>query len=140
MATNPTTDTKKMIVFDNEVLEKIAGRTASEVDGVLGLQGNLIENLSGRFSNSDNPETGVSIDQDNEQKTVAIEMTVILEYGKRSEEILDKISTKVVNAIKLMTNYQVTEIKLQVKDMLTREEWQQKNNTSKKEKSKKDRD
>ncbi|WP_143451647.1 Asp23/Gls24 family envelope stress response protein, partial [Levilactobacillus brevis] len=36
------------IIFDDMVLEKIAGKTASEVDGVLSLQGNLIDNLSDR--------------------------------------------------------------------------------------------
>ncbi|MGV7864280.1 Asp23/Gls24 family envelope stress response protein, partial [Mycobacterium kansasii] len=74
------------------VLEKIAGKTASEVDGVLSLQGNLIDNLSDRLTESDRPQSGVDIELDDQQKTVAIELDAILEYGKRAEEILTKVT------------------------------------------------
>lgn len=133
--TNPT-NTEQVIYFDDEVLEKIAGKTAAEIDGILSLQGNLLDNISDRFTSGDNPESGVDIDLDPDQKTVAIELNAILEYGKRAEDILDKLTTKIASAVKLMTGYQVTEVKLQVKDLLTKEEWQQKQ-TPKKEKSKK---
>ena len=126
---------KKVMVFDSTVLEKIAGKTASEVDGVLGLQGNLFQDLSDRLTSSDNPQTGVDIDLDPDQKTVNIEMAVILEYGKPAEDILDKITAKVTSAVKIMTGYQVTEVKLEVKNMLTREEWQQNNGKKKAKKS-----
>lgn len=127
---------KQVVVFDDEVLEKIAGKTASEIDGILGLQGNVFENLSSRLTTSDNPEKGVTIDLDAEQKQVMIEMAVILEYGKKADDILDRLTNKVTSAVKLMTGYQVTEVKLDVKDMLTREEWQQKNSDKSKKKSK----
>lgn len=129
-------ETEQVIYFDDEVLEKIAGKTAAEIDGILSLQGNLLDNISDRFTSGDNPESGVDIDLDPDQKTVAIELNAILEYGKRAEDILDKLTTKIASAVKLMTGYQVTEVKLQVKDLLTKEEWQQKQ-TPKKEKSKK---
>ena len=48
-------ETKKIVTFDDTVLEKIAGKTASEVDGVLSLQGNLIDNLSDRLTAGDRP-------------------------------------------------------------------------------------
>lgn len=85
-------ETKKIVTFDDTVLEKIAGKTASEVDGVLSLQGNLIDNLSDRLTAGDRPQSGVDIDLDDQQKTVAIELDAILEYGKRAEEILTKVT------------------------------------------------
>lgn len=113
------------IIFDDMVLEKIAGKTASEVDGVLSLQGNLIDNLSDRLTESDRPQSGVDIELDDQQKTVAIELDAILEYGKRAEEILTKVTSKITSAVTTMTGYRVTEVKLRVKDMLTKDEWQQ---------------
>lgn len=138
MATETTNkmDPKQVVVFDDEVLEKIAGKTASEVDGILSLQGNMFENISDRLTSGNNPERGVTIDLDEEEKQVTIEMAVILEYGKKAEEILDRLTAKVTSAVKLMTGYQVTEMKLEVKDMLTREEWQQKSSDKSKKKSK----
>lgn len=129
-------ETKKIVTFDDTVLEKIAGKTASEVDGVLSLQGDLIDNLSDRLTAGDRPQSGVDIDLDDQQKTVAIELDAILEYGKRAEEILTKVTSKISNAVTTMTGYQVTEVKLQVKDMLTKDEWQQRQQSSSDKKKK----
>ncbi|ANN49159.1 alkaline-shock protein [Levilactobacillus brevis] len=129
-------ETKKIVTFDDTVLEKIAGKTASEVDGVLSLQGNLIDNLSDRLTAGDRPQSGVDIDLDDQQKTVAIELDAILEYGKRAEEILTKVTSKISSAVTTMTGYQVTEVKLQVKDMLTKDEWQQRQQSSSDKKKK----
>lgn len=129
--------TKSEIVFDNSVLEKIAGKTAGEVDGVLSLQGNLMDNITDRLTSGDNPQAGVDIDQDSENKTININMDVVLEYGKRATDILDKVTNKISNAVTTMTGYQVAEIKYEVKNMLTREEWQKKQaNGSKDDKNK----
>ncbi|CAM2931802.1 Asp23/Gls24 family envelope stress response protein [Levilactobacillus brevis] len=129
-------ETKKIVTFDDTVLEKIAGKTASEVDGVLSLQGNLIDNLSDRLTAGDRPQSGVDIDLDDQQKTVAIELDAILEYGKHAEEILTKVTSKISSAVTTMTGYQVTEVKLQVKDMLTKDEWQQRQQSSSDKKKK----
>ena len=129
-------ETKKIVTFDDTVLEKSAGKTASEVDGVLSLQGNLIDNLSDRLTAGDRPQSGVDIDLDDQQKTVAIELDAILEYGKRAEEILTKVTSKISSAVTTMTGYQVTEVKLQVKDMLTKDEWQQRQQSSSDKKKK----
>ncbi|MGD7020103.1 Asp23/Gls24 family envelope stress response protein [Levilactobacillus sp. LN180102] len=129
-------ETKKIVTFDDTVLEKIAGKTASEVDGVLSLQGNLIDNLSDRLTESDRPQSGVDIELDDQQKTVAIELDAILEYGKRAEEILTKVTSKITSAVTTMTGYRVTEVKLRVKDMLTKDEWQQRQQSSSDKKKK----
>ncbi|ARN89399.1 Asp23/Gls24 family envelope stress response protein [Levilactobacillus brevis] len=126
------------IIFDDMVLEKIAGKTASEVDGVLSLQGSLIDNLSDRLTESDRPQSGVDIELDDQQKTVAIELDAILEYGKRAEEILTKVTSKITSAVTTMTGYRVTEVKLRVKDMLTKDEWQQRQQSSRSKKKKDD--
>ncbi|YAB14134.1 hypothetical protein ACT5GY_04300 [Lactiplantibacillus plantarum] len=42
------TSLKPEVVFDDTVLAKIASNTAQEVEGVLSLQGNLIDDISNR--------------------------------------------------------------------------------------------
>lgn len=132
--------TEQAVFFDNEVLEKIAGKTANEIDGILSLKGNLFDNISDRFTSGDNPESGVDINLDEEQKTVDIEVNAILEYGKKAEEILDRMTTRIANAVNMMTGYKVTEVVLQVKDILTREEWQQKKSPKKDKKKDNDKE
>lgn len=122
-----TTTLQPEVVFNDNVLAKIASNTAQEVDGVLSLQGNLIDDISNRFTDKDRPQTGVSIDTDDDDQTVGIELTAVLAYGKNGQEILNRVAEKIAKAVKSMTGYQVTKLKMVVKDMLTMEEWRQQN-------------
>lgn len=123
--------TKKELVFDNDVLEKIAGKTAQEVDGVLELKGGLFDNISNQMG-VNKPEQGVSADIDEDKKTVELELDGTLEYGKDANDIFDKITCKITAAVRSMTGYTVTSIKLHVKDLLTAEEWRDQTKTDKK--------
>lgn len=123
--------TKKELVFDNDVLEKIAGKTAQEVDGVLELKGGLFDNISNQMG-VNKPEQGVSADIDEDKKTVELELDGTLEYGKDANDIFDKITRKITAAVRSMTGYTVTSIKLHVKDLLTAEEWRDQTKTDKK--------
>lgn len=115
--------TKKQIVFDDDVLEKIAGKTAHEVDGVLSLSGGLMDNLATQIRGN-RPEHGVSADVNEDDQTVDLELDGTLEYGRDANDIFDKLSRKIIAAVRSMTGYKVTSIKLHVKDLLTPEEWQ----------------
>ncbi|GAB6092858.1 Asp23/Gls24 family envelope stress response protein [Furfurilactobacillus curtus] len=121
--------TKKELIFDNDVLEKIAGKTAQEVDGVIELKGGIFDNISSQIGGN-KPDQGVSADIDTDDKSVELELDGTLEYGKDANDIFDKITRKVTSAVRTMTGYTVTSIKFHVKDLLTPEERrdQQKNN------------
>ncbi|GKT02973.1 Asp23/Gls24 family envelope stress response protein [Furfurilactobacillus sp. WILCCON 0119] len=125
--------TKKEIIFNNDVLEKIAGKTAQEVDGVLELTGTIFDSLSNQFGVT-NPGQGVSADIDEDKQTVELELEGTLEYGKDANDIFDKITRKITAAVRAMTGYTVTSIKFHVKDLLTADEWraQQNDDQSKK--------
>lgn len=126
-----------VLTFDDEVLAKIAGKTATSVDGVLSLEGNIFEKVTDRISKGDDPTTGVNVDIDNEEQTVQLKMDALLEYGKNAQAIFDKMVTKITAAVKEMTNMEVAEIKLNVKDVLTRDEWANREKDHKKHEDKK---
>lgn len=126
-----------VLTFDDEVLAKIAGKTAVSVDGVLSLEGNIFEKVTDRMSKGDDPTTGVNVDIDNEDQKVQLKMDALLEYGKNAQAIFDKMVTKITAAVKEMTNMEVAEIKLNVKDVLTREEWANREKDHKKHDDKK---
>ena len=125
------------LTFDDEVLAKIAGKTASNVDGVLSLEGNIFEKVTDRISKGDDPTTGVNVDIDDENQKVSLKMDALLEYGKNAQSIFDKMVTKITAAVNEMTNMEVAEIKLNVKDVLTREEWADRTRDDKKHEDKK---
>ncbi|MEE6729575.1 Asp23/Gls24 family envelope stress response protein [Pediococcus pentosaceus] len=125
------------LTFDDEVLAKIAGKTASNVDGVLSLEGNIFEKVTDRISKGDDPTTGVNVDIDDENQKVSLKMDALLEYGKNAQSIFDKMVTKITAAVNEMTNMEVAEIKLNVKDVLTREEWADRTKDDKKHEDKK---
>ncbi|WP_304056893.1 Asp23/Gls24 family envelope stress response protein [Levilactobacillus namurensis] len=123
--TTPPEAPRKTMLFDDAVLEKIAGKAAMNVPGVLALQGNLIENLSDRLTDGEQPQIGVAVDANQERQTVALELTALLAYGKRAEAIFDQLVDQITRDVKTMTGFQITQIKLRVKDLLTKEEWAQ---------------
>lgn len=125
------------LTFDDEVLAKIAGKTASNIDGVLSLEGNIFEKVTDRISKGDDPTTGVNVDIDDENQKVSLKMDALLEYGKNAQSIFDKMVTKITAAVNEMTNMEVAEIKLNVKDVLTREEWADRTKDDKKHEDKK---
>lgn len=128
---------ERKLTFDDEVLAKIAGKTASDVDGVLSLEGNIFEKVTDRISKGDDPTTGVNVDIDDENQKVSLKMDALLEYGKNAQSIFDKMVTKITAAVNEMTNMEVAEIKLNVKDVLTREEWADRTKDDKKHEDKK---
>lgn len=54
---NPKLET--VLTYNDDVLAKIAGNTVRDVDGVLSLEGNLIDSVTDRFSDETDPTTGV---------------------------------------------------------------------------------
>ncbi|WP_285181271.1 hypothetical protein, partial [Mycobacterium tuberculosis] len=55
------------------------------------------------------------------------------------QEILNRVAEKIAKAVKSMTGYQVTKLKMVVKDMLTMEEWRQQNDKQQNDKQQDDK-
>ncbi|EHL99035.1 hypothetical protein HMPREF9103_01163 [Lentilactobacillus parafarraginis F0439] len=132
---NPKLET--VLTYNDDVLAKIAGNTVRDVDGVLSLEGNLIDSVTDRFSDETDPTTGVKVDLDNDDKQVKLTMDAVLEYGKSIPAVFDKVTTKLCSAIDSMTDLKPTEIKIHVKDLMTREEYMKSNRKNDKSDSKK---
>ncbi|EHO45719.1 Asp23/Gls24 family envelope stress response protein [Lentilactobacillus kisonensis] len=125
-----------VLTYEDDVLAKIAGNTVRDVDGVLSLEGNLIDSVTDRFSDETDPAMGVKVDLDNDDKEVKLSMDAILEYGKSIPSVFNKVTGKLSQAINEMTDLKPTEIKINVKDLQTREEFMNKNRKGDKKKDK----
>lgn len=122
---------KTKLTFDDQVVKKIAGIAVSEIPGILGLSGNAITNLTDKFTNGNNPTKGINAEVGTKQ--VAIDLDVIGEYGKNIAQVFDSATKKVTDEVKNMTGLDVIEFNMNVDDIMTKTQYEEKFENKKKE-------
>ncbi|GIP68173.1 alkaline-shock protein [Lactiplantibacillus pentosus] len=118
----PEQQLQTQLTFDDGVIEKIAGLASRNVDGVLSLEGGMLSNLTNRFRDEADPTQGV--DAQVGKKQVALDMTMIVEYGKDMRQIFNQICQRVKQDVEGYTGLQVIEIKVHVSDVMSKRDWQ----------------
>lgn len=111
------------LTFENSVIEKIASIAASEVEGVLDLQGGVFTGFQEKFGSGDMTK---GVDANVGEKEAALDIEIIVEYGKSAPKIFEKIKQIVSQQVNLMTGLEVVEVNVNVKDVMTRKEYDQK--------------
>lgn len=131
---NDTTKTiDHQLRYNETVIAKIVGKTLADVPGFLSTEGNVLDNLTDRFRKDDNPTEGVKVDLDNDNRTAKLDLDATLEYGKSAPDIFKEAINKIQAAIEEMTDVKITDIKMTVKDLMTRSEWADKQKDTKSE-------
>lgn len=97
-----------------EVIEIIAGLATIEVSGVAGMSGGIAGGFAELLGRK-NLSKGVKVEVG--QREAAVDVSIIIEYGRRLPEVASAIQQNVKNAIESMTGLQVVEVNIHVHDV-----------------------
>ena len=116
------------LVIDENVVEKISSMAAQKIDGIIDMKGNVLSRIQEGLGGADKTK---GVDADIVDDTNAkINLDVIMEYGKSAPEIFDDIKKVVGGDLKDMTGLNVVEMTVNVVDVMTPEEYAQKNGSN----------
>lgn len=111
---------KGELTFDDKVVEKIIGIALDEISGLLTVDGGFFSNIAGKLVNTDNPTSGIDVEVG--KKQVAVDLSIVAEYGKDITNIYDQIKEVVAREVKKMTGLDVIEVNVDVVDVKTKEQ------------------
>lgn len=111
---------KGELFFEDKVIQKIVGIALDEIDGLLTIDGGFFSNIAGKLVNTDNTTSGVDVEVG--KKQVAVDLSIVAEYGKDVTTIYDKMKQVISNEVKKMTGLDVIEINVNVVDVKTKEQ------------------
>lgn len=110
------------LIFEDAVVEKIAGLAARDVKGILAMKGSFISGLTENFRSEDVTK-GVSAEID--EQNVVIDLKIILEYGASAPDIFAQLKEHTREQLKHMTGLILRELNVYVVDVMSRREYEQ---------------
>ncbi|WP_214751245.1 Asp23/Gls24 family envelope stress response protein [Exiguobacterium sp. J17977] len=119
------------LTFEEQVIKKIAGLATSEVQGILSMSGGFMSGLTDRFRSTEDITKG--IDAEVGERQVALDLRVIVEYGKNIPGVFNETVTKIKAAMSEMTGLEVVEVNMHVEDVMTKAEFDAKSRASESE-------
>lgn len=99
------------IKITDDVVAIIAGISAGEVPGVVGMSGSIVGDVA-EILGRKNLTKGVKVEVG--EKEAAIDLYIIVEYGYRIPEVAWEIQEKVKKAVESMTGLSVVEVNIHI--------------------------
>ena len=106
------------LTFDEQVISKIVMMSLREIDGVAAVKSGA-GSLFGRGGN-------VGINVEVGETEVAVDLRLILQFGKNAKEIYEKLKSSIEEQVYNMTGLKVVEVNVKIEDVLTEEEFKAK--------------
>ena len=104
-------DTIGEIKINNEVIAVMAGRIATEVKGVAGMSGGVVDGLA-KMLGKKSLEKGVKVEVGEED--INIDLSIIVDYGVSIPDVCSEIQINVKRKVEKMTGRNVRNVNLSV--------------------------
>lgn len=125
--TNNTANVKGELTYDDKVIQKIVGTAVEQIDGLLTVDGGFFFNIAEKLVNTDNVTAGIETEVG--KKQVAVDMDVVIEYGRDIPKIADRIKEVIHDEVEKMTHLDVIEVNINVVDIKSESEYQEDSET-----------
>lgn len=109
------------LTFNEDVIAKIAGMAIRDIDGVLSMNGNVFDNIADKIRTKEDLTKGIEVDVG--EKQAALDLEIVLEYGKNANLVFEQILRSVSHAVESMTGLQVVETNVYISDVMTKKDW-----------------
>ena len=103
------------IVFAEDVVATIATLAASEIEGVYGMSGSAFEGIGEKLGKK-NYTKGIKVEVGSVE--CAVDMSIIVRYGFRIQEVCRNVQEAVKNAIEMMTGLKVVQVNISVNSIV----------------------
>lgn len=113
--------------IEEKVLTKIVKKVVDKVDGILGLQGNILSSITQSISNNQDSTSGIDVDIEN--KTAVVKTNLVLEYGKKAPQVFGQLDRLIKEEVLNLTGIKVQAVKANIVDVMTKEEYNKKKST-----------
>ena len=108
---NSEEETINNIKISGDAVAMYVGIAVAEISGVYGMSGTLA-GITEAISGKKNYTKGVKVEIN--EKSVKIDVNIIVEYGARIPEVAFEIQTKVKKSVETMTGLKVSEVNVNV--------------------------
>ncbi len=106
------------VKISDDVVAVIAGIAATEVEGVVGMSGGIVGDIT-EILGKKNLSKGVKVEVG--EREAALDLFVITEYGVRIPEVAYRIQEKVKQAVESMTALRVVEVNIHIQGVTFQE-------------------
>ena len=107
------------LTFEEKVLQTIVGVALASIDGLISADGKFFSSMTEDLADQSNVTSGIEVEVGKEQ--VAIDLEVIVAYGKDIPRLFAQIQEIVLQEVIRLTALEVKEINIRIVDVVKQE-------------------
>ena len=105
--------------FEEKVIETIVGVASQSIDGLISVNGRFLSDMTENLE--EQPQVASGIDVEVGKEEVAVDLEVIVAYGKDIPKLFAQVQEVVLEEISRLTSLKVKEINIRIADIVKQE-------------------
>ncbi|MFP8916975.1 Asp23/Gls24 family envelope stress response protein [Enterococcus innesii] len=105
--------------FEEKVIETIVGVALQSIDGLISVNGRFLSDMTENLE--EQPQVASGIDVEVGKEEVAVDLEVIVAYGKDTPKLFAQVQEVVLEEISRLTSLKVKEINIRIADIVKQE-------------------
>ncbi|MEB6146743.1 Asp23/Gls24 family envelope stress response protein [Enterococcus casseliflavus] len=105
--------------FEEKVIETIVGVALQSIDGLISVNGRFLSDMTENLE--EQPQVASGIDVEVGKEEVAVDLEVIVAYGKDIPKLFAQVQEVVLEEISRLTSLKIKEINIRIADIVKQE-------------------